>query len=53
MKGFAIPKNLRYAFDIFNFQHIDILARVPEKSQAPFFHFFLTTLSLSGLSRFF
>ena len=27
MKGFAISKNLRYAFDILNFQHVDILAR--------------------------
>jgi len=26
IKGFAISKNLRYALDIFNFQHIDILA---------------------------
>jgi len=27
MKGFEILKNLRYAFDIFNFPHVDILAR--------------------------
>jgi len=27
MKGFVISKNLRYAFEILNFQHVDILAR--------------------------